>query len=128
MSDDERVTTDEHVQIPVRARPTGGGIGFGPVDNAGALYGIEIVLAEDIAAARALRDGGPGLASLHGFQTEFAPMLQLERQAARNDRPCYGRSRNTATPSPVRLSRADLRPVIPMTRAVIGPDTSGPVP
>ena len=77
MSDDERATMIEHVKYWTALAESGRVLAFGPVADPVAPYGIGIVVADDLAAAEALRDGDPAMRSRHGFRTEIAPMLQL---------------------------------------------------
>lgn len=77
MTDAERSTMDQHVRYWSALAADGRALAFGPVADPAGPYGIAIVLAEDLGAAEALRDGDPAPASPHGFKTELAPMLAL---------------------------------------------------
>jgi len=85
MTDDERSTMLAHVAYWSRLAEEGRTLAFGPVDDPNGQYGIGIVLAEDIAAAAALRDDDPALRAAHGFRTEITPMLSLVTPTARYD-------------------------------------------
>jgi len=43
------------------------------------------VLADDVAAAEAVRDGDPAMRSRHGFTTEITPMVRLVTPAGTYD-------------------------------------------
>ena len=77
MSADERVTMTEHVAYWSELAREGRVLAFGPVNDLSGPYGIGIVVADDLEAAEALRDGDPAARSSHGFRTEIAPMFQL---------------------------------------------------
>jgi len=77
MTDDERATMIEHVKYWTGLAQSGRVLAFGPVADPAAPYGIGIVVADDLVAAEALRDGDPTMQSPHGFRPEIAPMLQL---------------------------------------------------
>lgn len=83
MSGDERATMVEHLAYWTALAEQGQVLAFGPVNDPNGPHGIGIVLAEDIKAAEALRDGDPAMASPHGFRTEIAPMLQFVTPAGR---------------------------------------------
>jgi uncharacterized protein YndB with AHSA1/START domain len=87
MSDEERTTMIEHFGYWSGLVQQGKALAFGPVDDPDGRYGIGIVLAENVGAAEALRDGDPVLISRHGFRTEIAPMSALVTPSGRFDRP-----------------------------------------
>ncbi len=51
-------------------------LAFGPVADPAGVYGLGVVLADDLAGAEALRDGDPAVQKI-GMRTEIAPMVQL---------------------------------------------------
>jgi uncharacterized protein YciI len=77
MSPDERAVMMEHVAYWRGLAQSGQVLAFGPVADPAGPYGIGIVVADDLAAAQALRDGDPAIRSAYDFHTEIAPMLQL---------------------------------------------------
>jgi uncharacterized protein YciI len=77
MSPEERATMMEHMAYWRNLTETGHVVAFGPVDDPEGPYGIGIIVADDLAAARALRDDDPAVRSPHGFRTEITPMAQL---------------------------------------------------
>jgi uncharacterized protein YciI len=85
MTDDERAIMLAHVAYWSRLAEQGHALAFGPVDDPNGPYGIGVVLAEDIAAASAMRDDDPALRASNGFRTEIAPMLSLVTRNARYD-------------------------------------------
>ncbi len=85
MTEGERATMDEHVRYWSALAADGKALAFGPVADPRGPYGIAIVLAEDVAAAEALRDGDPAPVSAHGFRTELFPMPALVTPEGRYD-------------------------------------------
>jgi uncharacterized protein YciI len=77
MSDDERRAMVAHVEYWTGLIHAGSVVAFGPVDDTAGPFGIGIVVAEDQAAAEALREADPVMQALDGFETEISPMLQL---------------------------------------------------
>ncbi len=77
MSAAERAVMIEHVAYWTRLARSGQVLAFGPVADPAGPYGIGIIVADDLAAAEALRDGDPAIQSGHGFRTEIAPMPRL---------------------------------------------------
>jgi uncharacterized protein YciI len=77
MSDDERATMLEHVAYWGELTTAGTTVAYGPVNDPAGGYGVGIILADDLAAAEALRDNDPAMRSPHGFRTEILPMLRL---------------------------------------------------
>jgi len=77
MSDAEAATMADHVGYWAELAAKGSAVAFGPVADPAGVYGIGIVLAGDLSAAEAIRDGDPANRSPHGFVTEIAPMLSL---------------------------------------------------
>jgi uncharacterized protein YciI len=77
MSDDERGTMQAHVAYWSGLLDAGSVLAFGPVNDPDQPHGIGIVVAEDMAAAEALRDADPAQQSPHGFRTEIVPMVAL---------------------------------------------------
>ncbi len=77
MSAAERATMAEHVAYSTKLAQAGQVLAFGPVADPAGPYGIGIIVADDLAAAEALRDGDPAMRSPHGFRTEIALMPQL---------------------------------------------------
>ena len=77
MSSDERATMLQHVGYWTELMAQGKVIAFGPVSDPAGAYGLGVILADDLAAAEALRDGDPAVRSSHGFRAELAPMLRL---------------------------------------------------
>jgi len=77
MSPEERTTMLEHVGYWTALAQEGKVLAFGPVADPAGSYGIGIVVAEDLAAAEALRDGDPAVRSPWGFRAELAPMPRL---------------------------------------------------
>ena len=82
MTTGERATMLEHVGYWSALAAAGTVLAFGPVADPGGAYGIGIVLAEDTAAAEALRDGDPAMRAALGFRTEIAAMPQLVTPSA----------------------------------------------
>jgi len=76
MSPGERATMTEHATYWRDLAKSGRVLAYGPVNDSAGQYGIGIVVADDLTAAEALRDGDPVMRSPHGFRTEIAPMLQ----------------------------------------------------
>jgi uncharacterized protein YciI len=91
MSDDERVVMTAHFGYWAELLAHGRVVAFGPVQDPAGPYGIGIVLAENMAAAEALRDADPAMQSPHGFVTEIAPMARLVTQAGSFDAPWLAR-------------------------------------
>ncbi len=87
MTDAERTTMDEHVRYWSARIAEGSVLAFGPVADPAGPYGIAVVLAEDLEAAEAQRDGNPALSSPYGFRMEVAPMLALVTPEGRYDAP-----------------------------------------
>lgn len=85
MTEDERATMTAHFGYWSDLSREGRVLAFGPVQEPAGTYGIGIVLAEDLAEARAIADGDPASASPHGFRTEVAPMLSLVTPGERFD-------------------------------------------
>jgi uncharacterized protein len=77
MSAAERAIMIEHVAYWTQLARSGQVLAFGPVADPAGPYGIGIIVADDLAAAEALRDGDPAVRSGHGFRTEIAPMPRL---------------------------------------------------
>ena len=77
MSDEERKAMLAHVDYWTGLARAGSVVAFGPVGDADGPFGIGIVLAEDEAAAEALRDADPVMRAIDGFTTKITPMLQL---------------------------------------------------
>ena len=77
MSDDERATMSAHIGYWGEITARGATIAYGPVNDPTGGYGIGIILADDAAAAEAVRDADPAMRSPHGFRTEIVPMLGL---------------------------------------------------
>jgi YCII-related domain len=87
MTPAERATMDEHAHYWSDLATQGRALAFGPVADPQGPYGIAIVLAEDVAAAEAIRDRDPALTSPHGFRSELSPMLALVTPEGRYDGP-----------------------------------------
>jgi uncharacterized protein len=85
MTGDERATMLQHVAYWSGLAEQGVALAFGPVNDPTGPYGIGIVLADDLAAAEALRDADPAASSPHGFRTEILPMLSLVTPEGRFD-------------------------------------------
>ncbi len=85
MSAEERATMTDHVGYWSALKAQGRVVAFGPVNDPQGGYGIGIVLAEDLAAAEAIRDADPAVRSAHGFRGEIAPMLRLVTPTATYD-------------------------------------------
>jgi uncharacterized protein len=90
MSDQERATMSAHVGYWGELLAQGRVIAFGPVHDRAHPHGIGIVLAEDLAAAEAVRDGDPVMRTLPGFVTEITPMARLVTAAGSFDAPSGG--------------------------------------
>ncbi len=67
----------EHVGYWSALTAQGKVVAYGPVNDAHGGYGIGLILAENLAAAEAIRDGDPAVQSPHGFRADIAPMLRL---------------------------------------------------
>lgn len=74
MSDGERAVMLEHMGYWSKLVDQGSALVFGPVDDPAGVYGIGIVLADDLSSAEALRDGDPAMRSPYGFTTAITPM------------------------------------------------------
>jgi uncharacterized protein YciI len=85
MSDPERATMLAHVSYWGELTAAGATIAYGPVDDPTGGYGIGVIVADDLAAAEALRDADPAVLSPHGFHTEILPMFRLVTPSATYD-------------------------------------------
>ena len=83
MDDDERAVMGEHAAYWAELTAAGHTVAYGPVNDPAGGYGLAVVLAEDLAAAEALRDADPAVRSPHGLRTEIAPMITLITPTAR---------------------------------------------
>lgn len=76
MTDAERAAMARHGAYWRERMAEGKVVAFGPVADPAGAYGLGVVLAEDMAAAEAIRDDDPAVTEL-GMRTEIAPMLAL---------------------------------------------------
>jgi uncharacterized protein YciI len=83
MTDDERALMGEHAAYWAELTAAGRTVAYGPVNDPVGSYGLAVVLAEDLAAAEALRDADPAVRSPHGLRAEIAPMIMLVTPTAR---------------------------------------------
>jgi uncharacterized protein YciI len=87
MSPEEGATMLEHVGYWTTLAAQGTAVAYGQVAEVTGGYGLAIVIAADLAAAQAIRDGDPATRSSHGFRYEIAPMLRLVTPSAVYDAP-----------------------------------------
>jgi uncharacterized protein YciI len=85
MDEAERAGMDAHVAYWRDLAARGSAVAFGPVADPAASYGIAVVVAPNLDAAEALRDGDPALRI--GFRTEILPMRALVTREGRLDAP-----------------------------------------
>ncbi len=76
MSEGERAVMNDHVAYWRGLMDQGRVLAFGPVGDPAGPYGLGVVLAADMGAARSLADADPAVRDI-GMRTEIAPMLQL---------------------------------------------------
>jgi uncharacterized protein YndB with AHSA1/START domain len=75
MNADERALMGEHARYWRQHMSEGRVIVFGPVADPSGPWGLGVVRAADLAAARAFADGDPAVRSNTGFRCEILPML-----------------------------------------------------
>jgi uncharacterized protein YciI len=77
MTEAERATLAEHGRYWTRLMQEGKAVAFGPVHDPAGSYGLGLLIADDLAAAEALRDSDPAILAAHGLRAEISPMPRL---------------------------------------------------
>jgi uncharacterized protein YciI len=77
MTEEERATLTAHGQYWAQLMQEGKALAFGPVNDPAGSYGLGLLVAGDLAEARAIRDADPAVIAEHGLRAEIAPMFRL---------------------------------------------------